>query len=168
MTAVIDQISAAIAVDLDADPVTNFGFAFTTDQNGGDWDLPLTDQGAPGSEQLLTVDLVAVEDDMDIASLIAADGTKDILHKCTFQVIVRKRLTERIEDTGKLLFSAVQALTACVEKIATYFVGRELSTLAAASWAGSKVESIRYPATLRENSQFTGIARITYEMTERA
>jgi hypothetical protein len=104
---------------------------------------------------------------MELASTICSDGTKDVRHTCAFQVIVRKRLTDRASGTGKLTFSTVQALTECVEKIAMYFMGRELSTLAEASWVESKIEMTRYPKTLRELSQFTGIARITYELNER-
>ena len=167
MTAALDRISAALKVDLDADPLTNFGYTFTTEESGGDFDLELEDTGPPSNPQVLTVDLVNAGDEMELASTVAADGTKDVKHTCAFQVIIRKRLTERVESTGKLKFSVIQGLTECTEKIAMYFMGRELSTLAEASWKESKVEMARYPRDLRENGQFTGIARITYELTER-
>lgn len=167
MTAVIDLISAAIAYELDADPTTNFGYDFTTIESGGDWDLELEDAGPPENPNVLQVDLVAVSDKLTIASTKAADGTKDVRHECAFQVVVRRRLTEREEDSGRVLFSVVQGLTELVEKIAMFFLTYELTTLTNATWIASEVESIRYPATMRENSQFTGIARITYELIER-
>ena len=167
MTAILDQISAAIKVDLDANPATNFGYAFVTEESGADWDRELEDEGPPGSEQLLKVDLVGVEDELELGSVVAPDGTKDVVHTCVFQVVVRKRLTERISTDGKLKFSVVQGLTECVEKIAIYFMGRALSTLDTACWNESKLELPRLPQDLRELSQFTGIARITYQLNER-
>ena len=172
MTAALGRISAAIATDLDADPLANFGYSFETIESGGDWDLELEDDGPRDNPNRLHVDLVGVRDMMTLASTVAADGTKNIRHACTFQIIVRRRLAakDRVESSGRISFPVVQGLTECVEKIAMYFVGRELSTLADANWTsedGDGIESIRYPATLRENSQFTGIGRVSYELVER-
>ena len=172
MTAALDRISAAIATDLDADPSTNFGYDFVTVESGGDWDLELEDDGPPGNPNRLHVDLVGVYDRMELHSHPSDDGTKDVRHVCTFQVIVRRRLAakDRIESSGRILFAVVQGLTECVEKIAMYFMCRTLSTLAEATWIhedGDGIELIRYPKDLRENSQFTGIARISYELVER-
>ena len=162
MTAVLDQISAAIAAELASDTLADFGYEFTAIESGGDWDLPLEADGPPSNPDRLHVDLVAVNDVMTLDSMVAGDGTKDIKHTCAFQVIVRRRITERIESSGRLLFSEVQGLTELVEKIAMHFMCLGLSTLTDAKWVESEVESIRYADSLRENSQFTGIAKITY------
>ena len=152
MAAVIVDVADAITTDLNIDPATNFGLAFVAERSDGEFDRLLKDI------DLLHVDVVPAGHPSFLLSNIG--GAID--HQAAVQVILRKRLV--VGTNERFLRSDVNALRLALQKIAVFFVRRELTTLTTATWISTEIEVDCNRSDARENHQYTGIVRIVYEV----
>lgn len=158
MTAVIISLAEAIVTELNSDPVTNFGLSFKAERSYADWKDELKDL------DVLKVDVIPITyPQFEL-------GTHDAIdHQATCQIVMRKRLipaTDRNSDTGRVINAVVDKYVEAMQKVAAYFVKLELSDYIAATWVKCGFPMCYDRQHLRDNSQYTGIVEVTYEVLE--
>lgn len=153
MSAVMVAVADALLTDLNADPEGNFDTYFVAERSYAEWDDTLED------EDELHVDVVAGKHPKSEL----ADRGGSILHEVTVQIVVRQRLRRRPE-TKRFQLDGVDRLVLLNQTIFDYFVLHELSTLTTATWRDSKLVTDYVRKHLRENSQYTGISEVSFEV----
>lgn len=117
-----------------------------------DWDDMLEDLG------ILHIDVVPVDDE----TTLAARG--NTAHQCSVDVAIRKRFdaSDQDPDTGRIDRDKIKELVQLMEEIGELFVGKRLSNYDNAAWQGLRNTAMYSRRHLRENRQYSGIARITF------
>lgn len=152
MSAVLVDVASAILTDLNADPITNFGYDFTAVRSYAEWDENLEEFGT------LHVDVVPAADEST-----HADRSGNVTFSPTTQIVVRQRF-RRDETTQRFDLDDIDGLVGALEKIHDFFVQHQLSTLTNATWISSKIAAPYVKSLLKTNHQYTGIVEVKFEV----
>lgn len=149
-------VLAANAVDslLKQSPTRPWVEDFTPVKSWADWDDALTD------ENVLHVDIVPVGH-----PTTELDSRTQIRRETEVDIGVRKRFGPDVQDaTGRVVFGEVADLVLLVEQIEEHLCTQRLaSNEPDIAWESSDVRASFIRKHLRENRQFTGIVRVTFD-----
>lgn len=157
MTAIIIDVADAIAAELNDH---DFGHDYTAERSYGDWDMELSDL------EHVHVDVVPAE------AKIEQDDRGETLHTVSIDVGIRKRFgpTTHMSDTGRVDKAEVNALVSLLQTFAEYLspvgaLAGRLPDVPEAAWDSVQVRALFIKDHLRELRQYTGIIRVTYQVT---
>lgn len=135
-----------------------FSQTFTAERSYADWELPLDDDAADD----LRVDVVPVNN--PATELEARD---QVNYTVAADIVVRKKLNVAEQDpsTGRIELAEIDALVALVLEIHQFFLAARLASYDSASWDKTEVRAAYIPKHLRQHRQFTGIVRVTFDVS---
>lgn len=153
------DVAEAVLVDVNADPLTNFGREFVAIRSYADWDDTIEEDG-------IRVDVVpapyAKPGEGFPESMLYASGT-EVVHHPTTQIIVRERF-RKDQNLKRFLVGDIDPNVLIVEKLAQFFVTKALSTMSSAQWISSEVTLLYSREHLRRNSQYTGLVTLVHQV----
>jgi hypothetical protein len=128
----------------------------TVERSYADWELPLA---APTP---LRIDVVPVA-----SPRTELDARGDVKFLVPVDVVLRKKF-ERLEQsaaTGRLTRDDIDSLVKLVLEIHAFFLARRLASFEAAIWDSTEILAASVPSHLRKQRQFTGVVRVTYDVS---
>ena len=136
----------------------SFSQTFTAERSYADWELPLDDAAADA----LRVDVVPVnnpETDLETRG--------QVNYKAAADIVVRKKLNvpEQDPSTGRIAIGQIDALVALVLEIHQFFLAARLANYDSAVWDKTEIRAAYVPKHLRQHRQFTGIVRVTFDVS---
>ena len=154
MSAVLVDVATAITAELAA---ASLGQTFVPARSYADWDEQLEDAGT------LHVDVVPVNYDES-----ALDSRESIGYVVSCDVGIRKRFgtDDQEVSTGRIELAEIDDLVLLVEAIHEFFIERRLAGYESAVWRETKIRSAYIRKHLREYRQFTGMIRVSYDVSK--
>ena len=135
-----------------------FSLPLTAERSYADWELPLDDDAADD----LRVDVVPVNNPET-----ELESRGQVNYKVAAEIVVRKKLNVSEQDptTGRIELAEIDALVALVLEIHQFFLSARLASYDSASWDKTEVRAAYIPKHLRQHRQFTGIVRVTFDVS---
>ena len=154
-TEVIQKVAEAVAAELVNGP---FSVPFEVERSYADWEWPLddTDQGG------LRVDVVPVNNP---ATELETRGS--VSYKVATDIVIRKKFAanEQEAGTGRIDIAEIDGLVRLVLEINAHFLKGRLDTYSKAVWDETAIRAAYIGKHLREHRQFTGVVRVTFDVS---
>lgn len=158
MASVLVETAEAVVTALNEAAEGTFSQNFVAERSYADWELPLED-AAPADQVL--VDVVPVPQcDSEL------EDRGHVVYKPGVDIIVRKRITPNNRDgDSRIELAELDALEAFIVQLSNYFTTDRFADLADAIWDGTELRRRFVPEHLRRLHQFTGIVRLTFNVS---
>lgn len=157
----LSQVVEALRQQLE-DNAANFVRSFVPERSYADWDLALED----ADKLHVDVVLVTTEIQTNPISRHANDVGGDVEYIVPIDVGIRQRFGQSEEEpsSGRISVAEIDQLVLLETQIFEYLYQEELTTYTAASWEDTRIVVACSREHLRQNRQFTGIIRTTYNV----